>query len=153
MVTDTLLLFDLGLKHAKKEYNMFHGLPNIIETKKNTKQIHLTWAIVCGEGGEAKMQSGHTFRLFFYPSLRIWHLEGILNCTLHCNTLHYTTIQYTTSPGIRLNYTVLHCNILKYASLHCSTLHYTTLHCDTLCHISLYCTTLHYTALHFINLQ
>ena len=63
MVTDTLILFGLGLKHAKKDFNMFHSLPNVIETKK-TKQIHLTWATVGGRGGGQDAKWSHFPPLF-----------------------------------------------------------------------------------------
>ena len=44
---------------------MFDCLPNVIEAKKNAqKKIHLTRVTV--EGGEAKMEGGHTFLRFLF---------------------------------------------------------------------------------------
>ena len=44
---------------------MFRCLPNVIDTKKTPIFFHLT---VVTLGGEAKMESGHTFlRYFFEP--------------------------------------------------------------------------------------
>ena len=50
---------------------MFHCLPNVIETNKNTKSFSLIYlgSHLGGEGGEAKMESGHTFLLFFLGTL------------------------------------------------------------------------------------
>ena len=50
---------------------MSHYLPNVIEIcKKGKKNVHLT-RVTLG-GGEAKMESGHTFLRFFWnPSLTV----------------------------------------------------------------------------------
>ena len=53
MVTGILkMLFSLGLNHAKNDKNVFHGLPNIIETMKNAEIFfQLTRVTVWGGGG------------------------------------------------------------------------------------------------------
>jgi hypothetical protein len=51
---------------------MFQCLPNVMETKKKTPTFfHLTWVRIFFflGGGEAKIESGHTFNIFIYPSL------------------------------------------------------------------------------------
>ena len=46
---------------------MFHCLRNVVEPKKHNYFLsHLTWVTVRG-GGEAEMESGHTFIRFFKP--------------------------------------------------------------------------------------
>ena len=44
--------------------NMFHCLPNVIETSKKRQKISPNLGHTRG-GGEAEMESGHTFLLFF----------------------------------------------------------------------------------------
>ena len=55
VVTSPLILFCLGLKYAKKDQNMFHSLPNVMETEKHQK-IHVTQVTVWA-GGEAQGSS------------------------------------------------------------------------------------------------
>ena len=49
---------------------MFQCLPNVMETKKKNPNI---FSPNLGQnfflGGEAKIESGHTFNIFIYPSL------------------------------------------------------------------------------------
>ena len=43
---------------------MIHCVPNVIETKKNS-------LVTGGGGGEAEIESGHTFLRFFNPFFRV----------------------------------------------------------------------------------
>ena len=50
---------------------MFHCLPNVIETKKTTTFFSPNFGHTRegGWGGEAKMESGHTFLRYFFLTL------------------------------------------------------------------------------------
>ena len=50
--------------------------------KKTSKKFHLTWVTIEG-GGEAKMESGHTFLRFFLEPFPNWTSE--LQCCVVCH--------------------------------------------------------------------
>ena len=63
----------------KNNYNLFHCLPNVIETSKKRQQNFQLTVVALGGWGEAKMESCHTFLCFFNPS----HWVNIFLSCLH----------------------------------------------------------------------